>query len=258
MDENREFDHMLAQDLSQLAPPDDVLKKVNPWSAAFHKILWGIGLTHIIVPIPIFLVPGFFHLLGTLMLLAGFCAVRRENRWFRLCWYLSLWRTAGATFALLLTASGYPLSNWLTIFLELLISTIPFIAQYICLAYAILAVYRKAGQFPATNAALQLPIFCLLFILLAVIQFLYQEIIPATSLYSALVFLLILFVGLGLLAFLFRLMEGLWQTAQSLDCIGYAITPVSARWPAKWFILIYLLVAALCTGICHILFAPLF
>ncbi len=258
MDENREFDHMLSQDLSQLTPPDDVLKKVNPWSAAFYKILWGIGLTHIIVPIPVFWVPPSFYLLGTLMLLAGFCSLRRENRWFRLCWYLSLWRTAGATAALLLTAAGIPLSGRLTLVLELLIAFLPFIAQYIGLAYAVLTVYRKAGQFPPTAAPLQLPIFCLLLLLTGILQLGYQYVIPPASLCSDLVFLLVLFAELGMLAFLFRLMEGLWKTAQGLDCIGYAITPVSSPWPVKWLILIYLLVAVLCAGICHALFAPLF
>ena len=82
-----EFDRSLMEDLSQLPPSPGEVGNYTPWRSAMTKILWGMGLTtfrfeffylHYILP-----------LLGAALLYLGYRTLRRENRWFRLCWVLS-------------------------------------------------------------------------------------------------------------------------------------------------------------------------
>ena len=82
-----EFDRSLMEDLSQLPPAPGEVESYTPWRSAMTKILWGMGLTtfrfeffylHYILP-----------LLGAALLYLGYRSLRRENRWFRLCWVLS-------------------------------------------------------------------------------------------------------------------------------------------------------------------------
>ena len=82
-----EFDRSLMEDLSQLPPAPGEVESYTPWRSAMTKILWGMGLTtfrfeffylHYILP-----------LLGAALLYLGYRTLRRENRWFRLCWVLS-------------------------------------------------------------------------------------------------------------------------------------------------------------------------
>ncbi len=84
-------DESFEQDLMELLPeqlPENVSQEVNPWYNPIMKIVWGLGLTSILLH--------FFNLdtilpaIGWLLLLLGFRAFRRENNWFRLAWIVSL------------------------------------------------------------------------------------------------------------------------------------------------------------------------
>ena len=85
---NREdrFDQALMELLPE-EPPEDVSQAVNPWRKPIMRIVWGLGLTSILLH--------FFNLdtilpaIGWMLLLLGFRALRQENRWFRLAWIVS-------------------------------------------------------------------------------------------------------------------------------------------------------------------------
>ena len=88
MGDDREFDRMLEEELTALPLPDDTVAEVNPWRRAMVRIVWGIGLTTMTL--------NFWYLnyllpaVGVVLLFLGFRTLRRENRWFALCWGLSL------------------------------------------------------------------------------------------------------------------------------------------------------------------------
>ena len=105
-----EFDRSLMEDLSQLPPAPGEVESYTPWRAAMTKILWGMGLTtfrfeffylHYILP-----------LLGAALLYLGYRTLRRENRWFRLCWVLSGVLLAVHMATDILTAT--PVMGWIT------------------------------------------------------------------------------------------------------------------------------------------------
>ena len=82
-----EFDRSLMEDLSQLPPAPGEVESYTPWRSAMTKILWGMGLTTF--RFEFFYLQYILPLLGAALLYLGYRTLRRENRWFRLCWVLS-------------------------------------------------------------------------------------------------------------------------------------------------------------------------
>lgn len=105
-----EFDRSLMEDLSQLPPSPNEVQSYNPWRSAMTKILWGMGLTtiHFEFLYLQYLLP----LLGAALLYLGFRSLRKENRWFKLCWVLSGVLLAVHMAFDILTAT--PVMGWVT------------------------------------------------------------------------------------------------------------------------------------------------
>ena len=86
-----ELDRLLECGLTDL-PPGDVLEDVTPWKRAMNRVLLGMALTGITLNVLClnYLLPA----VGMALLLLGFRALRRENRWFGVCWGITVVRTA--------------------------------------------------------------------------------------------------------------------------------------------------------------------
>ena len=105
-----EFDRSLMEDLSQLPPAPGEVESYTPWRAAMTKILWGMGLTTF--RFEFFYLQDLLPLLGAALLYLGDRSLRRENRWFRLCWVLSGILLAVHMATDILTAT--PVMGWIT------------------------------------------------------------------------------------------------------------------------------------------------
>lgn len=105
-----EFDRSLMEDLSQLPPAPGEVESYTPWRAAMTKILWGMGLTTF--RFEFFYLQYILPLLGAALLYLGYRSLRRENRWFRLCWVLSGILLAVHMATDILTAT--PVMGWIT------------------------------------------------------------------------------------------------------------------------------------------------
>ena len=82
-----EFDRSLMENLSQLPPSPNEVQSYNPWRSAMTKILWGMAL--ITFRFHFFYLEYLLPLLGAALLYLGYRSLRKENRWFKLCWALS-------------------------------------------------------------------------------------------------------------------------------------------------------------------------
>ena len=105
-----EFDRSLMEDLSQLPPSPGEVGNYTPWRSAMTKILWGMGLTTF--RFEFFYLQYILPLLGAALLYLGYRSLRRENRWFRLCWVLSGVLLAVHMATDILTAT--PVMGWIT------------------------------------------------------------------------------------------------------------------------------------------------
>lgn len=203
------FETLLAENLP--APPETVVAGVTPGHRALRRVLWGSALCTVTLQ-----VSGLQYILptvGLVLLLLGFRALRRENRWFcagfRFCgvWFAC----AAAGLALRAAIAPETASSWLgyaAAALEL--------AVFLCLWRGLDAVQRKAGL-PSGKSAAAL-FFC--YVLLVALTFARPNV---GWLFAA----VILAAYLCVLRSLFRL-------TRVLDESGYAVRPAAVRVPDGW------------------------
>ena len=83
------LDELLKTGLTGL-PPEAVVKRVTPWKKAMNRVLCGLLLCA--VPLPIWCLNCLLPAAGLLCQLLGFRSLRRESRWFGACYALALVR----------------------------------------------------------------------------------------------------------------------------------------------------------------------
>lgn len=205
---DREFDQLLYQSAEQ-RPPDDGLL-VTPWRDAMARICWGLALTTI--TLNHLYLQYILPTVGAILLLLGFRTLRRENRWFRLGYALSI-PLAAERFAVdLLLAT--PWMSQISDGLELALGLVVMLAAWLrlfALWRGLIAVFRKAGQAPKTSAAGGLVI--------------WDGIAMALALVNA--------AGMWLLLYLILfvvILISLALVSESMDQAGYAIEPAPVRW----------------------------
>ncbi|MBQ8801918.1 MAG: hypothetical protein IJZ52_06510, partial [Clostridium sp.] len=83
----QEFDRILMDDLAAIPPAEHIVAAANPLDASITKILWGMVLTFF--KLNFFYLNYILPLLGSILLYLGYRSLRKENRWFKLCWLIS-------------------------------------------------------------------------------------------------------------------------------------------------------------------------
>ncbi len=199
----QDFETLLAQAVPDL-PPDDVAKQVGPWRQAMARILWGLGLSSITVH--------FFYLnfilpsVGLLLLLLGFRTLRRENRWLRLCWQISIVRVGCQMALLILYATIWYdslLTPWL-FYVQIFLAALQLLL-FLAFWLGLREVGKKAGGAGGTGSAAALLIWNLLILALGLVQF---------DLIWGMLGMLILYVCI---------LVSLWKLSGALDEVGYVV-----------------------------------
>ncbi len=207
-----EFDAALCENVPE-TPPDDVAKGVTPWRRAVWCAL--IGMTMNLLTFHYwnldYILPG----IGLVFCLVGFRALRKENGWFRACFFMAVFRSAYYIFVIVLNTSIYQ-ENIQGMFFMRTAYTINYFMHFllcVCLWMGFKAVRKKSGQSVkmGITAALPLWYFCLL--VLAWIN------------YRGVVVLVLM-----LLAYMLIFVSFLRLTKR-LDVAGYAIRPVAVCVP---------------------------
>ena len=226
MADDREFDRMMEEELSALPPPDSLVREVTPWRRAMRRIVWGIGLTTLTL--------NFWYLdyllpaIGVVLLFLGFRTLRRENRWFFICWLVSLCDLAACFLERVLDAT-----IWADVLLPLPLwsgMTALGLVQTFCLWKGIRAVRRAAGQEDRAKAAAALLAFQSLLVALGVLG--------GGTLQLHGLFFLAVFLTIYLCV-----MRSLSRLPALLDGAGYGVRAAPARLPERgvwiaWFALL--------------------
>lgn len=209
MDE-QEFEALLEGSVTQ-PPPEQVVAEVTPWRLATKRILTGIALTSI--TLNFFWLNYLLPAIGMALMLLGFRALRRENRWLGLCFGITVFRAVYLYAGLILNStiwfslvSSSPVVYGLSV-LNLALTYM----QLLCLWGGFRAVQRKAGLPPHAGSAVALLIWYGITGLLAVLR------------YSGLILPLVMLVCYILI------LRSLWKLSKELDQAGYAIRPAPVR-----------------------------
>ena len=205
-----EFDAMLESSLPDL-PPEDIVADVNPWRRAIRWVLTGMGLTALTL--------NFLYLdyilpaIGMVLLLLGFRALRRENRWFGACYGITVLRAVYMFADLILNStiwqSEINASPQVSILVAVNLALL--FMEFFCLWGGFRAVQRKAGLPPHAGGAVAMMVWYGILCLLALVGY----------------------VGLilgGILIMVYILsIRSLWKLSKELDEAGYVIRPAPVR-----------------------------
>ena len=206
-----DFDALLESSLSGL-PPKDVVKRVTPWKRAMRWLLAGMALTTLTLNVLYLnlLLPA----IGMVLLLLGFRALRRENRWFGACYAVAVLRTAYVCADLVLNTTIWQRAvhaSSLAGVLSGLSLALLFVA-FFCLWRGLRAVQQKAGETPRAWNAAALMVWYALLCLLALVGDRIGWLLLA-----------VLLAGYALI------LRSLWRLSKELDQAGYAVRSAPVR-----------------------------
>jgi len=82
------FDKQIIEQLSYVTPPEEEIRKTNPWSKPIGFITWGFILTTF--KLNIIYLQYILPVIGVIHIFLGFRSLRKENKYFKIAWLLSI------------------------------------------------------------------------------------------------------------------------------------------------------------------------
>ena len=214
MDE-QDFDALLVRSVPDL-PPEDIVNQTIPGKEALGRILVGYLLyTFVIHFIGLdILLPA----AGQILVLLGFRALQRENRWFRACYILEILHAVSLFGKMILDATIYefPPTSETAILAVVVLQTAFTTASFFCFWRGLRAVQKACGLRQRANAVLALLAWYLVLGILVVL------ILPGDLSIN----------GWGFLALFISFAVILWlisRLAKALDATGYVLSPAPVR-----------------------------
>ncbi|MCH5353182.1 MAG: hypothetical protein J1E06_06925 [Acutalibacter sp.] len=215
----QEFEAMLRSSVAEL-PPEEIVAGVTPWKKAMKRVLAGMALCTVTLRFGGLDLSTVFPALGIVLLLLGFRALCRENKWFQCCFITTIFRTVSFFFtAILKTTILYStvLSPQITQVLGMI--GLPFLfVEILCFRNGLRAVQKKAGLPPRAGGALALLVWYGLVCVLAAIQ--------SSELLLIMVIMLVAY---------FFILRSLYLLSKELDEAGYAVQTAFLKIPDRFF-----------------------
>lgn len=209
----RDFDILLEQSVPEL-PPNDVAQEVTPWRSAMGYVIAGCCLTT--VSLDFWSLSIFLPLIGTVCMLLGFRALRRENGWFGACFLLSILSAVPSFTSFVLEPTIYSLESLLPadVLRPLVYArTALGLALFFCLWRGLLAVQKKAGVEPHAGSAAALCVWYLIITALGLLGVTHTE----------------WFFALVLIGCYVLILKCLSSLSDEIEEGGYVLTPSSVR-----------------------------
>ena len=207
---DRDFDAMLSQSVSEL-PPDDITEDVTPWRRSMNRILFGFALC--VITLDFLGLNYILPAVGMVLLLLGFRTLRRENGWFVACYGIAVLRTLDFFADFILSSTIYK-SEILTPDIQSIDNAVVIallLVQILCFWRGLCAVKRKAGLPPTAGAAFAFFVWYVLGVLAALAQL------------EGLII-----VGVLLISYIFIIVN-LCKLSKVLDEAGYTVKPAAVR-----------------------------
>ena len=200
------FEALLAQSVAEL-PPEEIVADVTPWRRAMNRILFGMALCAITLNFWClnYLLPA----IGTVLLLLGFRALRRENPWLGGCFVCAVLRAACVFPSLILNTTILPVDAFRSA--AAAVSAALMLALLLCFWQGLRAVRRKAGLPAQGGGAGALLAWYVLMCVLAAVH------------YTGLL------VPIAMLVGYVCILRSLFRLSGTLDEAGYAIAPQPVR-----------------------------
>lgn len=213
------FEALLAQSVDEL-PPEEIVADVTPWRRAMERVLFGLALC--MVTLNFWCLNYLLPAIGTVLLLLGFRALRRENPWLGGCFAVTVIRAAYFFATLILNTTILQSAVFTPAVTTALtaVNAVLLLALYVCFWRGLLAVQKKAGLPAQAGGALSLIVWHALVCVLAAVQ------------YGGWVVPIAMLVGYGCI------LRSLYRLSGALDEAGYAIAPQPVRVTDRYLVLV--------------------
>lgn len=214
-----DFEAILARSVPD-TPPEEIVAEVTPWRRAMNRILFGMALCAITLNFLClnYILPA----IGTVLLLLGFRALRRENRWLGGCFAITVIRAVYFFATLVLNTTILQSAVFTPAVTTALtaVNAVLLLALYFCFWLGLLAVQKKAGLPAQTGGALALIVWYALVCVLAAVH------------YTGWIVPIAMLVGYGCV------LRSLCRLSGALDEAGYAIAPGPVRVTDRCLVLV--------------------
>lgn len=213
------FEALLAQSVDEL-PPEEIVADVTPWRRAMERVLFGLALC--MVTLNFWCLNYLLPAVGTVLLLLGFRALRRENPWLGGCFAITVIRAAYFFATLILNTTILQSAVFTPAVTTALTAAnaVLLLALYVCFWRGLLAVQKKAGLPAQAGGALALIVWYALVCILAAVQ------------YGGWVVPIAMLIGYGFI------LRSLCRLSGVLDEAGYAIAPGPVRVTDRCLVLV--------------------
>ena len=200
------FEALLAQSVDEL-PPEEIVADVTPWRRAMNRVLSGLALC--MVTLNFWCLNYLLPAIGTVLLLLGLRALRRENPWLGGCFVCAVLRAACVFPSLILNTTI--LQSDACKSAAAVVSAALMLALLLCFWQGLRAVQRKAGLPAQGGGAGALPAWYVLVCVLAAVHYM-GWIVP-----------------IAMLVGYVCILRSLFRLSGALDEAGYAIAPQPVR-----------------------------
>lgn len=200
------FEALLAQSVDEL-PPEEIVADVTPWRRAMERVLFGLALC--MVTLNFWCLNYLLPAIGTVLLLLGFRALRRENPWLGGCFVCAVLRAACVFPSLILNTTILPGDAFRSA--AAAVSAALMLTLLLCFWQGLRAVRRKAGLPAQGGGAGALLVWYVLMCVLAAVH------------YTGLL------VPIAMLVGYVCILRSLFRLSRALDEAGYAIAPQPVR-----------------------------
>ena len=200
------FEALLAQSVDEL-PPEEIVADVTPWRRAMERVLFGLALC--MVTLNFWCLNYLLPAVGTVLLLLGLRALRRENPWLRGCFVCAVLRAACVFPSLILNTTI--LQSDACKSAAAVVSAALMLALLLCFWQGLRAVLRKAGLPAQGGGAGALLAWYVLVCVLAAVH------------YTGWI------VPIAMLVGYVCILRSLFRLSGALDEAGYAIAPQPVR-----------------------------
>lgn len=209
------FEALLAQSVDEL-PPEEIVADVTPWRWAMERVLFGLALC--MVTLNFWCLNYLLPAIGTVLLLLGFRALRRENPWLGGCFVCAVLRAACVFPSLIANTTILPGDACRSA--AAAVSAALMLALLLCFWQGLRAVRRKAGLPAQCGGAGALLVWYVLMCVLAAVH------------YTGLL------VPIAMLVGYVCTLRSLFQLSRALDEAGYAIAPGPVRVTDRCLVLV--------------------
>lgn len=142
-DKDLDFDRQIINCLSEIAPPEEEVRRINPWSKPIGFITWGFILTtlHLSFAYLQYILPT----IGVMLIFLGFRSLRNENKYFTVLWIFSIVKLLLQAADLVWVSTPLNMVDYpgLAVGLVMLVFQI---AMFLIFQAALNKTYKKAGK----------------------------------------------------------------------------------------------------------------